>query len=160
MNFILVNSDLLLTKLSELSDTIWHEFFPSILSSDQIDYMVEKFQSYDAMKKQIENGYNYYLLKLDDQFIGYTCVNKEKEKLFISKIYLLKEWRGKHLINNVFKFFDEICVKYSLKEQYMTVNKYNSHAINVYKHFGFVVTDDIVTDIGHGYVMDDYIMKK
>ena len=43
-------------------------------------------------------------------------------------------------------------------EVYLTVNKHNDHAIDVYKKKGFTVTDEVVTDIGGGYVMDDYIM--
>ena len=160
MNIVKVDNHLLLLKLSELSNIIWHEFFPSILTIEQIDYMVNKFQSYDAMKKQIDDGYEYYLLNLNDTYIGYIGIKKEEDKLFISKIYLLKEYRGKHLIKYVFEFFDEISDKYNLSLQYMTVNKYNSHAIDVYKRFNFIITDDVVTDIGQGFVMDDYIMTK
>ena len=160
MNIVKVDNNLLLLKLSELSNIIWHEFFPSILTIEQIDYMVNKFQSYDAMKKQIDDGYEYYLLNLNDTYIGYIGIKKEEDKLFISKIYLLKEYRGKHLIKYVFEFFDEISDKYNLSLQYMTVNKYNSHAIDVYKRFNFIITDDVVTDIGQGFVMDDYIMTK
>ena len=43
---------------------------------------------------------------------------------------------------------------------YLTVNKYNSGSIEVYKKLGFTVADQVVTDIGGGYVMDDYIMEK
>ena len=36
----------------------------------------------------------------------------------------------------------------------------NFHAIEVYKYFGFHQTDAVVTDIGSGFVMNDYIMQK
>ena len=160
MIFVHVSNEELLHTLSKLSNIIWHEFFPAILSSEQIDYMVDKFQSYEAMKKQINDGYEYYLLKLNNEYIGYTGIKKEESKLFISKIYLLKEYRGKHLTKNIFEFFDDVCIKNKLTSQYLTVNKYNTNAINVYLHNGFCITDAVVTDIGNGYVMDDYIMEK
>ena len=47
-----------------------------------------------------------------------------------------------------------------LQGMYLTVNKYNEHAIDVYKHYGFKIVDSVVTDIGNGFVMDDYIMYK
>ena len=34
--------------LAKLASEIWHEYFVSIISKEQIDYMVEKFQSYQA----------------------------------------------------------------------------------------------------------------
>jgi len=39
------------------------------------------------------------------------------------------------------------------------VNKYNP-SYDIYRHLGFEVIDSVVTDIGEGYVMDDYIMQR
>ena len=46
-----------------------------------------------------------------------------------------------------------------LKSIYLTVNKYNDRTIAIYHHMGFVQIDDVVTDIGGGFVMDDYILE-
>jgi ribosomal protein S18 acetylase RimI-like enzyme len=42
----------------------------------------------------------------------------------------------------------------------LSVNKRNARAIAAYKRNGFVVVESVVTDIGGGFVMDDYIMAK
>ena len=60
----------------------------------------------------------------------------------------------------VFAFLDEQVKINMLQGMYLTVNKYNEHAIDVYKHYGFKIVDSVVTDIGNGFVMDDYIMYK
>lgn len=39
-----------LKEIAILAEKIWHEFFPGIISEAQIDYMVDKFQSFDACK--------------------------------------------------------------------------------------------------------------
>ena len=56
------------------------------------------------------------------------------------------------------RVFDEAraCGK---KSVYLTVNKHNDRAVAVYKKTGFELTDETVTDIGNGYVMDDYIFE-
>jgi hypothetical protein len=36
----------------------------------------------------------------------------------------------------------------------------NRGAINAYKRWGFRITDEVVADIGEGFVMDDYRMEK
>ena len=41
-----------LKEVAILAEKIWHEFFPGIISEAQIDYMVEQFQSFDAMQDQ------------------------------------------------------------------------------------------------------------
>lgn len=49
-------------ELASLAYAIWHEYWTCILSPEQIDYMVENFQSEQAINKQIENeNYTYYL---------------------------------------------------------------------------------------------------
>ena len=58
--------------------------------------------------------------------------------------------------NNLEKVFEEGRA-FGKKQVYLTVNKHNDHAIAVYKKTGFKVIDEVVTDIGNGYVMDDYI---
>ena len=39
--------------LADMAEKIWHEFFPGIISEEQINYMVDKFQSAHAMTDQI-----------------------------------------------------------------------------------------------------------
>ena len=42
---------------------------------------------------------------------------------------------------------------------YLTVNRNNRHAYDVYLHIGVMVIEEAVADIGCGFVMDDYIMQ-
>ena len=42
----------------------------------------------------------------------------------------------------------------------LTVNKGNAHATAVYEHYGYRTVEAVQSDIGGGYVMDDYIMVK
>ena len=50
-----------LKEVAILAEKIWHEFFPGIISEAQIDYMVDKFQSFDAMQDQVKH--QQYLVK-------------------------------------------------------------------------------------------------
>ena len=40
----------------------------------------------------------------------------------------------------------------------LAVNKHNANAIAAYRRWGFEVERALVTDIGAGFVMDDYLM--
>lgn len=42
----------------------------------------------------------------------------------------------------------------------LQVNKRNEKAIRVYRGAGYGVREEVVVDIGSGFVMDDYIMEK
>ena len=155
-----VKTDEQLKTLAETANIVWHEFFPCILTEEQIDYMVDKFQSYEAMKNQMKNdGYEYYFITADDKILGYTGIKKEQERLFLSKLYLLKENRGKGYASGAFEQLILYCKDNDLKSIYLTVNKHNEHTIAVYKKRGFEIIDTQVADIGNGFVMDDYIME-
>ena len=148
-----------LAAIAGLADEIWHQHFQTILSPEQIDYMVEKFQSYPALKSQVEEkGYEYYQTLVDGTLAGYIGIHPETDALFLSKLYLHKDYRGRHIATQAFHFLTDLCKKRGLKKIWLTCNKHNDSSLAVYHHLGFQVTDTQEADIGNGFIMDDYIM--
>lgn len=142
-----------------LADEIWHEHFTPIIGSAQVEYMLKKFQSYDAMRCQIDSeGYTYYLFKKDGEYVGYSGVAVHGDRLFLSKLYVRAENRGQKISSAAIAHYKALCREKNLRAIYLTVNKYN-FAYDVYKSLGFKTIDSVVTDIGEGFVMDDYIME-
>lgn len=161
IQFHKVNGTEEVKKLAEIANEVWHQHFITILSLEQIDYMVEKFQSEKAMTAQMaEQGYEYYFLHNCGKNIGYTGVRVDKDKLFLSKLYILKDYRGLGFASETFCFLENLCRDRGLKAIWLTVNRYNTDTIAVYKKKGFEIIRTEVADIGQGYVMDDYIMEK
>ena len=73
-------------ELASLAYAIWHEYWTCLLSLEQIDYMVENFQSEHAIKNQIENeNYTYYFIVDDGEKAGYFGISDKGEYLFLSK---------------------------------------------------------------------------
>ena len=142
-----------------LANEIWHQHFIPIIGEAQVDYMVEKFQSYPAISKQIkEDGYEYFRIFINDTFAGYTGVHMEDDALFLSKLYIKKVCRGNKLATHALNYLIQICKERNLKKIWLTCNKYNDNTLAVYDHLGFKITDEQVADIGNGFVMDDYIL--
>lgn len=160
MIFQKIQSETDIELLAATANEIWHEYFPCILSNEQIDYMVEKLQSKQPMTEQIADGYLYYLVKSNDVIIGYIGLHPEQDKLFLSKLYLKKDARHHGYASQMLQFIEQIAHDLGLSSIYLTVNKYNEHSIAVYKKKGFLTVKDQVADIGNGFVMDDYIMEK
>jgi ribosomal protein S18 acetylase RimI-like enzyme len=167
ISFIEVKDDIGITGVCSLAETIWYEFFPSIISLDQIEYMLKKFLSREAIEKDIKNGYRYFLCKDGREYIGFISVQPKQEwnsisaarRLFLSKLYLVQEYRGVHLCSRLMKKIRQLAEESRCTEIYLTVNKYNSHAIDVYYHYGFRNEKSVETDIGNGFIMDDYVMS-
>lgn len=153
-------TDTQVREIADLAKVIWNEHFTPIIGKDQVDYMVEKFQSYPALKEQISEGYEYYQIFSGGEFCGYTGIHPgEDNRLFLSKLYLKKESRGHHLATGVFSFLKEICRERGYSAIWLTCNKHNDNSLGVYRHFGFEIIDTQEADIGGGFIMDDYIME-
>lgn len=144
-------------ELASLASSIWHEYWTCILSPEQIDYMVENFQSEHAIKNQIENeNYTYYFIVSNGEKAGYFGISDKKEYLFLSKLYIKKEYRNKGLGTEAFEKIKLLANNNPIR---LTVNKYNTNTIKAYEKWGFKTIDSVVTDIGSGFVMDDFIME-
>lgn len=148
-----------LRRVSALADEIWHEYFPGIITVEQVDYMVEKFCSFEAEKENIKEGYEYYFIKRGGEDIGYTAIKPDGDRLFLSKLYLKKEERGKKYARRVTEQLKEISRERGLGAIWLTVNKHNDSTIAAYKALGYKTIGEGVTDIGKGFVMDDYYME-
>ena len=150
--------------LAKLADEIWHEYWPALIGAAQTDYMVEQFQSLEAIKRDMaENACEYwFVVDEDGKTVGYTGGHEEPEtsRYFISKIYLLAEERSKHYASQIIEFYVELCRNRDLHSMYLTVNKHNELGIRAYLGKGFVTIESVVNDIGNGFVMDDYVMEK
>lgn len=147
-------------QLACLASEIWHEYWVEILSKEQIDYMVDKFQSEQAIQKQIaEENYTYFYLEKDNNIAGYTGLSKKDSYLFLSKLYIKKEFRHQGLGTLTFEFIKNFAKENNYSKIVLTVNKYNKNTIKAYKKWNFKQVDSVITDIGNGFVMDDYIME-
>lgn len=146
--------------LAKIASEIWHEYWGFILSPEQIDYMVEKFQSENAINNQYKNEkYTYYFITHDDKNIGYFGISEKDNYLFLSKLYIQKNYRSQGYGRRAFEKIKELAAKMNYKEIQLTVNKHNENTIQAYKKWGLTTIDAVVTDVGSGFVMDDYIMS-
>ena len=146
--------------IANLANKIRREHYISIVGKPQIDYMLKEFQSASAIHKHIGEGFEYFIIIYNQEAVGYLSVRPEKEALFLSKIYVLSEYRGKGIGKRAMEFIDDRAGYHNLKTIYLTVNKNNSNSIKAYERMGFENLGSVVKDIGNGFVMDDYKMKK
>ena len=94
-----------LKEVAILAEKIWHEFFPGIISEAQIDYMVDKIQSFDAMQDQVKHQqYHYHKVYEGDELVGYIGLQNQPDRLFLSKLYLMDSARGKHYATEMFEY--------------------------------------------------------
>ncbi len=142
--------------IANLADIIWREYYTDIIGKEQVEYMLSHIQNEQAMLSQLEKGMNYFTLYDGEIPCGYLGYNIESNgRFFLSKLYILKEYRGNGSLTLALEHFKAL----DAKSVYLTVNRFNTHSIAAYEKKGFKKIRTEVADIGGGYVMDDYIME-
>ncbi len=159
MELIKVKTKEQIEETSRLAYEIWNEHYISIISQEQIDYMVQKFQSAEVIEQQIkEQNYEYYNFVDEGKSVGYfSFVEQDGDVMFLSKIYLLKSERGKGFSRQAFEFMKKEAKKRGLSKIWLTVNRGNKHSIEIYKKFGMYIERTQIADIGEDFVMDDFV---
>lgn len=159
----------------ELADEIWNEYYPAIIGQEQTTYMLDKFQSLAAIKQGMDyESHDYWLITSDEagytgytteegrNVIGYACgyMAPIEKRYYISKVYLQKPYRGKGYMVDIERFLRVKAMGSGMMIMSLRTNKKNEQAIAAYKSVGFEIIDEIQTDIGEGFMMDDYVMEK
>lgn len=147
-------------ELYHVIQRIWPEVFTPIIGAEQVAYMLRTYQSPENIFSEISNGANYFLLKAEGEPIGYTAYEVQEEVIYLSKIYLQDSVRGKGYSSEVFDWYEEVARKNHKKRLRLRVNQENKRAIEVYIHRQFVNKGVLISPIGEGFEMTDYVFEK
>ena len=156
-----VHSEAEILEVSALAHEIWREYYGGLLSPDQIEYMLQNMQSPGPIREQIAGGYEYRLVRRAGVPIGYVAyrLNDPQGKMFVSKVYLRREERGRGYFRDILSLIDAAARDARQEAMWLTVNRGNSSA-DVYRACGFETVREQDVDIGGGYEMNDYVMTR
>jgi len=146
-------------EIQRLARRIWEEAYGGLLSKEQIEYMLEMMYSESVIREELLQGTVWDLIIVEGTprgYLSYGLWENNSVKLF--KIYVGKELRGTGLAADSLSRVKEYASRKGRGSVFLTVNKNNKRAIRAYEKNGFAVTASVVTDIGGGFVMDDYVM--
>ena len=147
--------------LRSLADTIWHVCYPGIITHAQIDYMLGRMFSAEVIRRELVAGVRWEITHLDGEPIGFlSCTHDATQQLLkLNKLYLLPAHHGCGYGRAMLDHVKVLAAELHAKRIRLTVNKANARAIRAYEGAGFRSIDAIVTDIGGGFVMDDFVME-
>ena len=124
--------------------------------------MLDLKYSLDALRAdRDERGIQHDLAWAESEPVGYCAYGPQAEtgdpKLF--SLYVRSDHRGRGcgaaLLDRAVRWARAREATFIV----LTVNKRNTSAIEAYEHCGFQRRSAVVTEIGSGFVMDDYVME-
>ena len=146
--------------IRELSWKVWPQTYSSLLSAEQIDYMMELMYSEKALLQQMQKDHQFLIASDNNAPVAFASYSEVDVSIYkLHKIYVLTSEQGKgfgkHIIDHIIK---EIKRKNALALR-LNVNRQNI-AKQFYEKLGFQVIAEEDIDIGNGYFMNDYVMEK
>lgn len=148
------------TIINQLAQEIWPKAFEDILTEEQIGYMMKMMYSVPILEAEITRGVAFYVLNIEGEDIGYTAIEKKDNASWkLHKIYLHEKLRGKGVGKFQLSSMEKIVAGYGALFLYLNVNRYNK-AVDFYKSQGYEVVGAEDIDIGNGFLMNDFVMRK
>ena len=146
--------------LEPFAASIWEQHYTPIIGADQVAFMLNKYQSAQAMFDQFSAGYKYAVVIFGDQKAGYFAYDGKAEKeVFISKLYIHKDFRRRGLGKHILDFIAKETRALGCTAMTLSVNKDNLDSIQFYISYGFQTIKAQKVAIGEGFYMDDYFMS-
>ncbi len=149
--------------IQNLARRSWESAYSGIISAEQINYMLGKMYSEEEISTHLKNPDYHYFLIFDENsnsfegFMGYEN-GYEEQTTKLHRIYLVPESKGKGFGKEALNFLKQKISVSNDKRIILNVNKENN-AKKFYESQGFKVYDEVVLDIGDGFVMDDFLME-
>lgn len=158
--------------LGALAGRIWNAHYTRIITQAQIDFMLPRSYSPEALQRQLESGQRFLLAEREGALIGFLSFGSLSKidnpilrgseagegDCFLHKFYLAPECQGqgigKAMLAELLRRVPEIA---KLRLQ---VHRRNVGSWNFYLKQGFVIICEADFDIGEGFQMNDYVMEK
>lgn len=151
--------------IRDLAERIWYACYPGMISVDQIRYMIEWMYAPHKLASEIERGVQYWIARSGHQPAGYFAWellpgSPGPPVAHLHKLYLLPEWHGAGHGQYLLDQFLAQAAAAGAHSAELRVNRANTRALQAYRRAGFDLAGSVVTDIGAGYVMDDFILRR
>lgn len=148
--------------LIPLAHAIWHAHYPGIITVEQIDYMLSRGYTGEVIADEIEHqGITWLTIREQMTMIGFISVGPYGEGVMkLHKLYLLPRYHGQGIGKRALAEVERMAQSQKASKLVLNVNRHNHKAISAYQRAGWHIEDEVVIDIGSGYVMNDFVMAK
>lgn len=148
--------------IRDIAADVWPKTFAEILSSEQICYMMQMMYSPEVMEKELNNGYHFEIVKIDNKPVGYFSWSPYDlpDTVKLHKVYLLQKFHSQGIGSAMLKHAEKRIKEAGFCKLRLNVNKNNQRAIKAYTRNDFANIESVKIDIGNGFFMDDFVMEK
>ena len=157
---LLQKDELFLTR--NLAEKIWPSAYGTILSKEQLSYMLNWMYSIETLEKSFDKGNEFYCAFHNNHEIGFFELefsNEYPNTVQLQKIYVLPSEQNKGIGKNFLQLALLRAKNRGASNVILQVNRANK-AVGFYLKNNFSIITEEDFPIGNGYYMNDYVMEK
>src|SRR5262245_60497256 len=120
-----------ITTVHVLAQQIWRDYYPGIITAEQIDYMLARMYAPEVIRRELASGLVWELILMDNEAVGYLSYEYEAGagRVKLNKLYVLSWLHGRGIGRQMLDQVKARAVQRGARHVYLTVNKQNSRAI-------------------------------
>lgn len=146
--------------IRDMSLKVWPQTYATILTPEQISYMLDMMYSEQSLAKQMKDKHEFIIVDDGNDPVGFASFSQDEPGVYkLHKIYILPSLQGKGAGKFVIGEIIKAIARKGGKALQLNVNR-NNKAKDFYEKLGFAVIREEDIDIGKGYFMNDYVMEK
>jgi len=148
--------------VQNLAREIWYRHYPSIISTAQIDYMLDRGYSAHALARFVtEPDAGLALAQEGNEPIGFAAWYRVDAKAMkLDKLYVLPQRQRRGVGRALIEHVNAVAARAGCVELTLNVNRGNSGAVRAYEACGFTIRSRGDFPIGGGFVMEAFIMVR
>ena len=157
---LLQKYELSLTR--NLAEKIWPSAYGTILSKEQLSYMLNWMYSIETLEKSFDKGNEFYCAFHNNHEVGFFELefsNEYPNTVKLQKIYVLPSEQKNGLGTKLLQFGLIQSKNKGAKRIILQVNRANK-AVQFYLKNNFCIISEEDFPIGNDYYMNDYVMEK
>ena len=147
--------------IQQLAAEVWPATYRGIIPEAQIEYMMDRMYTTESLTEQLTTGAKPYLIAYDaGKSVGYVSYSLDylPRTTKVHKLYVLPQGQGHGYGRSLLNAVAERAHAARQTRLRLDVNRDNP-AIGFYERIGFTRVAEAVTDIGQGFVMDDFVYE-
>lgn len=147
--------------VATLARRVWQATYATIISQQQIDYMLGERYASARMRAEIAApDVCWDVARVDGEIVAFasTLLGAKSGEMKLDKLYVDPQRQRAGIGGALIAHVAARAREHGCATLILAVNKNNERAIAAYRKHGFAVRESVRVDIGHGFVMDDFIM--
>jgi diamine N-acetyltransferase len=148
--------------INQLGKATFYPTYLPFIAAAQVDYMFHKMYDEDSLRQQMQERGDIFIIAFEaEKALGFAAyqLNYNPAETKLHKLYVLPQIQTKGVGKALMIGVEEQARQQGQQSLLLNVNRYNK-AVGFYSKLGYSIFREDDIDIGNGFFMNDFEMKK